>query len=181
MASPRAPERFVRQCRARGVDDLLALPIGVVGDGTAAATVAAGLHPSLIGPGTGAGLADVLVTRLTERTPIIFVCGHHRRPELPDGLTTAGHEVFPLVVYRMQPTPPRELPPLGSGLDAVVVTSPRAANLYLEGVGGRPLPCPHWALGRTTRDAARSLGIECSIPPEPNIRSLAEELCRISP
>ena len=94
-------------------------------------------------------------------------------------LLAAGHTVVPVVVYRMRATPPRELPPLGPSLDAVVVTSPRAARLYLEGVGGLPLPCPHWALGPTTRDAARSLGIDCLIPPEPSLDSLAEELCRI--
>ncbi len=87
--------------------------------------------------------------------------------------------MLPLVVYRMRATPPAELPPVEPNLDAVVVTSPRAAKLYLEAVGGRPLPCPHWALGPTTGDAARSLGIECLVPSEPSLESLAEELCRI--
>jgi uroporphyrinogen-III synthase len=86
--------------------------------------------------------------------------------------------VLPVVVYRMDPTPPRELPPLGPSLDAVVLTSPRAATFYLEGVGGHPLPCPHWALGPTTRQAAAALGIDCRIPLEPTMKSLAEELCR---
>jgi uroporphyrinogen-III synthase len=179
VASPRAPERFVRQCRSRRADDLLALPIAAIGEGTESATVAAGLQPTIVGPGTGAGLAELLIRRLTEPTTVVFACGRHRRPELPEALTEAGHEVVPVVVYHMQPTPKRELPPLEPGLDAVVVTSPRAASLYLEGVGGRPLPCPHWALGPTTRDAAGAMGIQCSIPPEPNLRSLAEELCRI--
>jgi uroporphyrinogen-III synthase len=60
------------------------------------------------------------------------------------------------------------------------MTSPRAARLYLEAVGGRPLPLPHWALGSTTRDAALALGIaDCRAPVSPTIASLAEELCRI--
>jgi uroporphyrinogen-III synthase len=179
MASPRAPERFVRQCRERGAERLLDLPVAVVGEGTAEATSAAGLQPTVVGPGTGSGLAASLTDRLEQPTTVVFACGHHRRPELPDALTAAGHHVVPVVVYRMRATPPRELPPLGPSLDAVVVTSPRAASLYLEGVGGRPLPCPHWALGPTTRDAAGALGIQCSIPPEPTIASLAEELCRL--
>jgi uroporphyrinogen-III synthase len=179
MASPRAPERLVAQCRKRNTDWLLDIPVAVIGDGTATASAAAGLDPDLIGPGTGIGLAEMLNSRLTPSSTVIYACGHHRRPELPDALETAGHTVVPLVVYRMQATPPRELPPLGPSLDAVVVTSPRATRLYLEGVGGHPLPCPHWALGPTTRDAARSLGIECLIPPKPSIDSLAEELCRI--
>jgi uroporphyrinogen-III synthase len=161
MASPRAPERLVHRCRKRNTEHLLELPVA-----------------EIVGPGTGLGLAKMLIERWTEPTNVIFACGHHRRPELPNALTAAGHTVDSVVLYRMQPTPPRELPPLPSSLDAVVVTSPRAARLYLEGVGGRPLPCTHWALGPTTRDAARDMGIECRIPPTPSIESLAEALCR---
>ena len=72
---------------------------------------------------------------------MVFACGRDRRPELPTILGEAGHSVLSVVVYRMVATPPRELPPLGSSLEAVVLTSPRAASLYLEGVGGMPLPC----------------------------------------
>jgi len=178
MASPRAPERFVGQCAHRRAEKLLDLPVAVVGEGTAKASVAAGLTPEIVGPGTGLGLAEDLNERWGSPTTTIFACGHDRRPELPDALTNAGHRVLPVEVYRMRPTPPRELPPLGPSLEAVIVTSPRAARLYLDGVGGRPLPCPHWALGPTTRDAARAMGIECLIPPEPKIKSLAEELCK---
>jgi uroporphyrinogen-III synthase len=178
LASPRAPGRFVEQCRRRGADRLLGLPVAAIGDGTARAATGAGLEPTLVGPGTGVGLADELDRRLSRPATLIYACGHHRRPELPRALEAAGHTVLPLVVYRMNATPPRELPPLGPSLEAVVVTSPRAAGLYLEGVGGRPLPCPHWALGPTTRDAAAAMGIDCLIPPEPNLDSLAEELCR---
>jgi uroporphyrinogen-III synthase len=60
----------------------------------------------------------------------------------------------------------------------VVLTSPRAARLYLEAAGGQPLPLPHWALGETTRDAAAALGIDCRVPASPTMESLAEELCR---
>lgn len=179
FASPRAPSRFVEQCRARSSEHLLATPIAVIGDGTAEACSAAGLETTIIGPGTGIGLARELNQRLAEPGSVLYACGHHRRPELPDAVADAGHTVLPVVVYRMNATPPRELPPLGPSLDAVIVTSPRAARLYLDGVGGLPLPCPHWALGPTTRDAARSMGIECLIPPEPTLESLAEELCRI--
>lgn len=179
MASPRAPERFVRLCRDRGAEQLLDLPLAVVGDGTAAAAAGTGLEPAVVGPGTGLGLAEILVERLAD-TPaaVIFACGHHRRPELPDALAAAGHLVLPVVVYRMRATPVDELPTVASDLDGVIVTSPRAAALYLQAVGGRPLPCRHWALGPTTRDAARALGVECLTPDNPSLESLAEELCR---
>ena len=179
MASPRAPERFVRLCRERGAAHLLDLPLAVVGDGTAAAAAASGLDPAVVGPGTGLGLAEILVERLADTsTVVIFACGHHRRSELPDALAAAGHRVLPVVVYRMRATPVDELPTVASDLDGVIVTSPRAAALYLQAVGGRALPCPHWALGPTTRDAARALGVECGTPDNPSLESLAEELCR---
>jgi uroporphyrinogen-III synthase len=179
FASPRAPERFARACRRGGAEHLLDLPIAVVGSGTARAVAKAGLESCLVGPGTGFGLADKMIEELAPGAPVVFACGRDRRPELPARLAAAGHPVLPVVVYRMEATPPRELPPLGPSLEAVVLTSPRAASLYLEGVGGRPLPCPHLALGPTTRDAAAALGIDCRAPAEPTLESLAEELCTI--
>ena len=178
MASPRAAARFVEHCRQRDLDALLDAPVAVIGDGTAAAARAAGLEPSLVGPGTGLGLAADLKAVLTEPTTVLFPCGEHRRSELPDALRAAGHDVVPVVVYRMAETPIDQLPIIHRAPAAVVVTSPRSARLYLEAIGGTPLPCPHWALGPTTRDAADELGLACSIPTEPTLESLAEDLCR---
>ena len=178
LASPRAADPFVHACRERGADDFLDLPVAVVGEGTARSAIEAGLKVEEIGPGTGTGLAGQLVARLSSATSIVFACGREHRPEMPDTLAAAGHTVLPVVVYGMDATPTRELPPVGPNLEAVVLTSPRAAALYLEGVGGRPLSCPHWALGPTTRDAAAAIGIKCAIPRKPNFENLAEELCR---
>jgi len=178
LASPRAPRRFVANCTKQGLANLLHIPAAAVGPSTARAAEEAGLRIELIGPGTGTALARALVKKLDGPTPIVFACGHDRRPELPQILSEAGHTVLPVEVYRMVPTPPRELPPLGPSLDAVILTSPRAASLYLDGVGGLPLPCLHWALGPTTRAAAAALGIECRTPEEPTMQSLAEELCK---
>lgn len=178
IASPRACDRLVDACRRHAAAALLDRPVAVVGPGSATAARAAGLNVTLVGPGTGADLARELDDRLARPTPIVFACGRDHRQELPRALTRAGHEVIPVIVYRMDPTPPRELPPLGPSLEAVVLTSPRAAELYLAGVGGLPLPCHHWALGPTTGAAAAALGIDCRIPPETTIESLAEELCK---
>jgi len=178
LASPRAPRRFVMNCVRRNLEILLRIPAAAVGPSTAQAADRAGLGVELIGPGTGQGLASELVKQLEQPATFIFPCGHDRRPELPQILTAAGHTVLPVEVYRMLPTPPRELPPLGPSLDAVILTSPRAAGLYIEGVGGLPLPCLHWALGPTTRVAAAALGIECQTPDKPTMQSLAEELCK---
>lgn len=179
MASPRAAKLFADGCRQNKAGSLLGRPTAAVGTSTAAAARKAGLRVELIGPGDGAGLARSLIERVERATTFILACGRDHRPELPRILEDAGHEVLPVVVYRMDPTPPRELPPLGPSLEAVVLTSPRAAELYLAGVGGLPLPCPHWALGSTTRNAAAALGIDCHIPKDPNFESLAEELCKI--
>jgi len=178
MASPRAPERFVAECNRVGANTLLERPVAAVGSSTAASAQSTGLQVELVGPGTGSGLAEGLVDEVNEPTTFVFACGRDRRPELPRALTDAGHLVLPIVVYQMDPTPARELPPLGPSLDGVVLTSPRAAQLYLDGVGGLALPCRHWALGPTTRAAAAAIGIDCSIPIEPTFESLAEELCK---
>ncbi len=179
MASPRAPSRLVHQATERALDSILALPIAVIGDATASAAARAGIQVRLVGPGTGMGLARDLMSYLEPQSPVVYVCGEERRPELVDALQAAGNHVYPLVVYRMRPTPPRELPPLGPDLAAVALTSPRSAKLYLEAVGGKPLPLPHWAIGPTTQQAAVALGIDARIPSEPTMKSLAEELCRI--
>ncbi len=121
-----------------------------------------------------------LINAMRPSSLAVFACGKGTPPGAAARFSNAaGHTVRPVVVYRMVPTPPRELPPLGPSLEAVVLTSPRAASLYLEGVGGRPLPCRHFALGTTTQQAAAGLGIECRIPNEPTMESLAEELCTI--
>ena len=178
FASPRAPKPFVEACRRIGAEHLLELPAAAVGSSTEIAAREAGFHVDTVGPGTGIGLAHHLNQIIDAPAAFILACGRERRPELQNTLAAAGHEVLPVVVYHMDPTPPRELPPLGPSLEAVVLTSPRAAELYLAGVGGLPLPCPHWALGPTTRDAAAALGVHCSIPQKPSFESLAEELCK---
>jgi uroporphyrinogen-III synthase len=150
----------------------------VVGDATAVAAARAKLHVELVGPGTAAGLARDLLPLLDLDAPVVFACGKDHRPELPETLGAAGHRVQPLVVYAMRPTPPRELPPPGPDLAAVLLTSPRSARLYLDSMGGHPLPLPHWALGPTTQQAAAAVGIDCRIPRIPDFESLVEELCR---
>jgi len=177
LASPRAAGPFAAQARRRGAEHLLSLPTAAVGEGTARAAAAAGLEVRVVGPGTGEELAAALVPRLEPGAAVVFPCGRDRRPELPQALAEAGHPVLAVEVYRMRRTPRTDLPPVPAQVDAVVLTSPRAASFYLEDVGGTPLPCPHWALGPTTRDAAAGLGIDCRTPSRPDLTSLAEVLC----
>ncbi len=179
LASPRAGSRLVASLKRQEYRHLLDLPVAAVGEGTAKAAKEAGLKVEVIGPGTGLGLSEQLNELWQNPTVVLFACGRERRPELPAALKAHGHTIIPVELYTMKPTPSRELPPLGPSLEAVVLTSPRSAQFYLEGVGGHPLPCPHWALGPTTRDSAEMMGISCRIPTQPNLNSLAEELCQI--
>ena len=177
LASPRAAGRLAAGARQRSAEWLLELPTAVVGRGTETAAHDAGLRVELVGPGTGLGLAGLLLERLEPASVVVFACGHHRRPELPDALAASGHRVVPLELYRMERTPTDELPELPDPVTAVVLTSPRSARFYLDALHGRPVRCQHWALGPTTRDAAAALGIRCRIPRRPDLDSLAEDLC----
>jgi uroporphyrinogen-III synthase len=177
LVSPRAPQPFAGQARRRGAGLLLTLPAAAVGQATARAAAAVGLDVRLVGTGTGGDLAEPLCSSLTASAPVVLACGHDRRPELPEALVAAGHAVHVVEVYRMRPTSPSHLPPLPERVEGVVLTSPRAATLYLARVGGSPLPCPHWVFGPTTRDAAAALGIPCRATERPDLQSLAEALC----
>ena len=179
LASPRAPQPLCDQAPRHGGEPILGLPVAAVGRTTARAAAQAGMRVALTGPGTGDGLAAELVARLEAPALFIFACGIDHRRELPDALRGAGHAVIELQVYRLDRIPPSALPMPAEEISAVVLTSPRSTRYYVENLGGRPLDCPHIALGPTTRDAARALGIECRIPAYPEMEALAEELCTI--
>jgi len=179
LASPRAPQPLCEQAPCHGGEPILGLPVAAVGRTTAREATQAGLKVALTGPGAGDGLAAELVAHLKAPTLFIFACGIDHRRELPDALRAAGHTVIELQVYRMVRLGPLALPVPVEEISAVVLTSPRSTRYYVENLGGRPLDCPHIALGPTTRDAARALGIECRIPARPEMEALAEELCTI--
>ena len=179
LASPRAPQPLCEQAPRHGGETILALPAVTVGRATAHAATEDGLRVELTGPGTGAGLATELTARFTEPGLFVFACGVDRRPELPDALRGAGHTVIELEVYRMVRLEPVALPVPVEEIFAVVLTSPRSTRYYVENLGGRALDCPHIALGPTTREAARTLGIQCRIPARPEMETLVEELCTI--
>ncbi len=179
LASPRAPERLTAEARQRGFGAVLSWPAAAVGTGTARAARQAGLTVRVTGPGTGLGLAQILTSGEHRPAAYLFACGKDHRPELPEALIEAGAQVLTVIVYRMRPTPPEELPLPELPVDGVVLTSPRSARYYLERLNGRPLPCPHWGIGPTTKNAAAALGIDCQIPARPELESLAEELCTI--
>lgn len=174
LASPRAARPLAEQISGFGAATLLVFKLATVGKTTARAAQQRGFRVSLTGKGTGAALAAELLARLDQPALFVFACGEDHRKELPEALMQAGHEVMLLPVYRMLRLPPAPLPE--GRIDAVVLTSPRSARYYLENLGGHPPRCPHIALGPTTASAWRRLGFECSIPPRPEMDSLAEAL-----
>jgi uroporphyrinogen-III synthase len=179
LASPRAPRPLCEQAPRHGGQSVLGVPVATVGRTTARAAEEAGLKVDLIGGGTGAVLADELCERLRQPVFFIFACAEEHRPELPETLRSAGHEVVLLPVYRMRRLSSGELPRIPDAVDAVVLTSPRSTRYYVENLGGRPLDCLHIALGPTTAEAAQEFGIQCRIPARPEMEALAEELCTI--
>lgn len=176
LTSPRAARFLVEQAGERGTSRVLSLATAAIGAATAQAAEEAGFQVQVVGQGGGTELARELTGLWPGTTTAILAAGVHARPELPSALEAAGHRVIKLEVYEMKATPALELPPVGPA-DAIVLTSPRAAQLYLEAVGGLPLPLVHWALGPTTRDAAHAMGIkDCRIPASPSMEDLAEAL-----
>ncbi len=179
LASPRAPRPLCEQALRHHGQSVLGLPVATVGRTTARVAEEAGLRVDLIGGGTGAALADELSERFREPVVFVFACAEEHRPELPETLRSAGHEVVLLPVYRMRRLSSGELSQVPDAVDAVVLTSPRSTRYYVENLGGRPLDCLHIALGPTTAEAAREYGIQCRIPARPEMEALAEELCTI--
>lgn len=176
LTSPRAPQFLCEQARDMQLESLLTLKTAAIGPATSKAAEAAGFKTQVVGPGSGTDLARELEKLWPPNTTAILAAGVHARPEVPTVLKAAGHRVLKLKVYEMRATPVRELPPVGPA-DGIVLTSPRAAELYLEAVGGLPLPLVHWALGTTTQNAANWLGIkDCRIPESPSMGDLAAAL-----
>jgi len=179
LASPRAPRPLCLQAPRYGGKAILGLPTAAVGKTSAEAARKLGIRVAIEGPGTGTGLAAEINFLLHDPAFFVFACGKEHRPELPEELERGGHRVIKLPVYRMHRLPAEAIPCPAEEIDAVVLTSPRSTRYYVENLGGSPLGCLHIALGPTTQDAARALGIECRIPVRPEMEALAEELCTI--
>lgn len=130
---------------------------GVVGPATGHALAERGVDPDLVAPeGTGASLADALLAlgEPPAERPVLVAGAQGGRTEIQDRLRDAGHPVTVAELYRAVPAsgPP---PPPGA---VVLLFSPSGARA----LAGR-LPEPQnqevWAIGPTTAEAARRLGL----------------------
>ena len=168
FTSPAAVEPFVARGRAVGV----ALPlvsevlVGAVGEGTAAALRAVGLHAAVIPPeGHGEGLAAALIDRLGPRLRgmrFLQPRAAEGRTELSRDLIAAGAGVDIVDAYRTLPASAAELAPLRDalaqhGLSAIVFASPSAVRAVHEGVG-QILDLAAVSIGETTAVALQAAG-----------------------
>lgn len=111
------------------------LPILAVGEGTAAEAQALGFTDVMIGPGTGADLAALILAELDPlQGPLVHLAGEKLAFDLKEALEAQGFSVRRPVLYRAVPV--RQLPAaaadsLTSGrLDGVILMSPRTAKTF---------------------------------------------------
>jgi uroporphyrinogen-III synthase/uroporphyrinogen III methyltransferase/synthase len=113
------------------------------------------------------------------------------RPELVDGLRAAGADVLAVEAYRTLPAAPETLAPLADWIeagevDAVAFASPSAVRAVVAALAGRVTVlsrCLLAAIGPTTADALREVGLEPGARPERFAgRALAEAIAeRLGP
>ena len=112
-----------------GLASLAALPVHAVGEATARAARAAGLHVATTGPGTAQGLFAALDPRGGER--ILWLCGRDRT-----AFDARGADLVPLPVYAAEAIDP---PPAWAALTAapavVMAHSARGASRVADLAG----------------------------------------------
>lgn len=180
LTSPRAAAPLVTAARRYGCwEDLSGIPVAAVGEASAAAARVVGLAVAVVGDGGGAALAEKILSAWHEPRLVVHTCGREHRPELADTLRAAGVEVIELPVYAVDLVPASELPHLPhTPPTAVVLSSPRATEGYVEAVGSRFAAIPHLAFGAATAAAATSRGIVNVTVPGSGVDAIAEEICQ---
>jgi uroporphyrinogen-III synthase len=131
---------------------------------------------------TGAALAAALAREVRGRR-VLVPRAEEGRAELVDGLAAAGAEVIAPAAYRTVAADAASLAPLGELLDAgridaVVFASPSAARSAVAALGAARLArAAVGAIGPTTAEEARALGLAVAIEPSsPGAAALVEAL-----
>jgi uroporphyrinogen-III synthase len=167
FASERGVTALVEAARTAGTLEVLRTrKLAAVGPGTAAALGALGLEATLVASvSTGEGLAGALVPRLAPGEVVLLPAAENGRPELEEGLRTAGVAVERVAAYRSRPVgsepegwsevvahPPR----------CVLFGSPRTVEAFLSLPGAEALvpSIRAVAVGPTTAAALRARGWE---------------------
>lgn len=173
---------------ARGVGALAAaglttwprgLRSAAVGPATARALVAVGADPApIVGIGEGAdALWSTLAAEAWAGVRVLVVTTTGGRVVVEDALRRAGALVDVVEAYHVAPRPAEAIRAAWAtaDADAVVVTSPRAAAVLVEAIGAEPLQAgvSVIAIGATTHDALRELGIAAHVPPHADFAAVA--------
>lgn len=165
------------------MDTALELPLFVVGPATGAVARALGFRKVIEGPGTAAGLLDVVVDHSEVNSgPIVCLSGTQRAYDMPGELQRLGYQVLSPIVYHARAAEKfsTRLVELFSirAIDAVLLFSPRTASTYARLLKTHNLleqaaEVCHICLSRNVADQlpART-GCNVRVAEQPNIRQV---------
>lgn len=163
----------------------------------------ASVHTWAVGPATAAAMRELLVLSADEvperatadglvahATKIgvagrrfLFPAAAGARRVLPDGLRALGAQIEEIAVYETVPepsAPARLLTALEEGLTLLTVASPSAVNALAAALDEAGVPRTHIpvaAIGPTTAEAARAVGLDVAVVPDKfNLEALAEAI-----
>lgn len=149
------------------------LPCAAVGHKTAEALAAGGwrVQWTATEEETGAQLAQLLADALPAHSKVLIPQARHARPELVAGLTAAGHQPLPLVVYENRaPTPTPAALQAAADAQVVYAAAPSAVDRLLDWLPA--LRLAQWvAIGPTTaaRLAERSPEARVVVAAQPSL------------
>jgi uroporphyrinogen-III synthase len=171
----------------RELEDARKLPLFAVGEATSRTARELGFAEVVVGPGTGAGLVDLIIGRLDpKRGTLVHLAGETLAFDLKPALAARGFTLRQPVLYRAVPAqalPPRALSLLAAGkLDGAILLSPRTARTFaslIERQGavrqeGGPV-C--YCLSQAVAEAVAPLGFEVRVaagPREEDVLALLE-------
>jgi len=169
FASAAAVERVLARLDELGVPraELSGRALAAVGPATAERLRAALRSPDLVpGEASGAALAGALARAVGGRR-VLLPRAAEGRPELADGLTSAGAELTAVEAYRTVPVPAEQLAPLSGWLRAgevaaVAFASPSSVRAVAAALEADPTPLAAVllaAIGPTTAAALEEAGL----------------------
>ena len=158
--------RFVPDLSAR----LSGIPVAAVGEATAGALAVLGVHPEWVGESGG---ADLIAGLPDARARLLYVGADVPSEGVLGALDTHQGQVERWGVYSNQLPEGAAAGLAAAGLVSLVaLTSPSAARRYAQLAG--PTAAPVAAIGDSTADAAREVGLVVQLVPDrPRIDALA--------
>jgi len=160
---------------AGGSPSALTVTIGAVGPATAEALRGAGYRVEVEAEKTtGAGLAEALAGRISDRGRVLVARADGGRPELTDDLRSAGFAVDDVATHCTVPADGLAVSLAAlAPCDWVVYASPSAVRSVAGAASDRLATARVACIGPTTATAARDLGIGVDVCPE---RATTDEL-----